>query len=202
MADKIDTSKRHFVMIDNYIYLHHVLDSKGNGTFIVLPSYPESVQDRLQTTFSQTNPLSRTAPIYSYINSGPRTIDVSLSLHRDMMTQVNYGVSNLPVDIGDDYVDTLIKQLQGVALPQYNSSSKLVNPPLISVRLGNEIFIKGVVTSGIAVTFKLPLLANDKYAQVDIAFTVAEVTPYDASSAMEQGYFRGLDRTLERRLTT
>ena len=45
------------------------------------------------------------------------------------MTQINYGVSNLSVELGDDYVDTIIKQLQAVALPSYKAASKMVNPP-------------------------------------------------------------------------
>ena len=86
-------------IIENYIYLYHT------DQFIVLPSFPESLQDSLDATFLPTTPLLRSAPIYSYSNSGPRTIQVSLQLFRDMMTQLNYGVSNFKWEIGDDYVD-------------------------------------------------------------------------------------------------
>ena len=65
---------------------------------------------------------------------------------------------------------------------------------------GNEIYIKGVVNGGITVTYNMPLLVDDKYAKVDISFTVTEVDPYDAQSVMVQGSFRGLNKTLERRL--
>jgi hypothetical protein len=58
--------------------------------------------------------------------------------------------------------------------------------------LGNTIFIKGVVISGISVTYKKPILANEKYAVVGIGFTVAEVDPYDASTVYSNGSFRGL----------
>jgi hypothetical protein len=34
----------------------------------------------------------------------------------------------------------------------------MVNPPMVAVRFGNEIFIKGVVTGGVTVTSQLPLL--------------------------------------------
>ena len=119
-----------------------------------------------------------------------------------MMTQINYGISNAAVELGDDYVDTLIKQVQAIALPDYVSASKMVNPPLISVRFGNEIFIKGVVRGGINITYNLPILENDKYAQVQIAFTVSEVDPFDAQTVMQQGSFRGLDRTLDRKINS
>jgi hypothetical protein len=69
-----------------------------------------------------------------------------------MMQQLNYGVSNLSVELGDDYVDTLISKLQAVALPKYDYGNKMVNPPLVAVRFGNEFFIKGVVQGGITVT--------------------------------------------------
>lgn len=181
-------------MIENYIYLYHL------DTFVVLPIYPESISETLNSTFAETSILARSAPIYSYSYSGPRTITFNFSLHRDMMSQINYGVSNLKVDIGDDYVDTIIKQLQAVALPKYAANSKMVNPPMVAVRLGNDLFIKGVVNGGITTTYSLPILSNGKYAQVQLSFTVSEVDPYDAETVVTQGGLRGLSRTLERNL--
>jgi hypothetical protein len=117
-----------------------------------------------------------------------------------MMTQINYGISNANVEIGDDYVDTLIKQIQAVALPAYGASQKMVDPPMVAVRFGNDIFIKGVVVDGISVTYALPLIAGNKYAHVSIVFTVEEVDPYDARTVMSAGSFRGLDSSLERNI--
>lgn len=181
-------------MIENYLYMYHT------DTFIVLPTCPEQIQDSMSATFSSTDILSRSAPIYAYSYSGPRTININLSLHREMMSQINYAVSNVKVEIGDDYVDTMIKQLQAVVVPKYQASQKMVNPPMVAVRFGNDIFIKGVVSGSISVTYKLPVLSNKKYALVDIGFSVHEVDPYDASTVMEQGSFRGLSKTLERKL--
>ena len=48
---------------------------------------------------------------------------------------------------------------------------------MVAVRFGNEIFIKGVVTTGVSVTYEKPILSNNKYAVVTIAFTVSEVDP-------------------------
>jgi len=181
-----------FNMIDNYIYLYHV------DQFIVLPTFPDSLQDRISVNFNKATPMSRSAPIYSYSDSGPRSIQVQLDLHRDMMTQINYGVSNATVQIGDDYVDTLIKQIQAAALPSYGASSKMVDPPIVAVRFGNDVFIKGVVVDGVSVTYALPIIAGNKYAHVSVAFTVEEIDPYDAKTVMSAGSFRGLDTTLER----
>ena len=183
-----------FDMIENYIYLYHT------KTFIIIPQYPESISDTLNSTFASTTPLSRSAPIYSYSNSGPRNLQVTLSLHRDLMTAVNTNRSNVKLEIGDDYVDTLIKQIQAVALPSYEAAEKMVSPPIVAVRFGNDIFCKGIVNGGITLTYKTPIIEGNKYAVVDISFTVSEIDPYDASTVMQAGSFRGLNTTLENRL--
>lgn len=179
-------------MIDNYIYLYHLQQ------FVVIPSFPDSLNDTMSVTYNQSQPMSRSAPIYSYSHSGPRSLQINLDLHRDMMTQINWGVSNATVATGDDYVDTLIKSLQAAALPAYQASEKMVDPPMVAVRFGNELFIKGVVQGSVGVTYQLPILDTDKYAHVSLSFTVEEVEPFDARIVMEAGSFRGLDTTLER----
>lgn len=183
---------RTFNLIDNYIYLFHT------DEYILIPTYPDSIQDSMRSSFSETNALSRSAPVFSYSNSGPRRVQVSLNLHRDMMEAINYNSSNMIIeDLDDDYVDTLIKKLQSIVLPKYTATSKSVIPPMIAVRFGNEIFIKGVVNDTISVTYEKPILENNKYAQVSISFFVSEIDPYDAESVQEQGSFRGLTRTFK-----
>lgn len=186
-----------FTLIENYIYFYHI------DKFLIIPTYPESVQDSLTSTFGQTNPLARSAPIMSYSHSGPRTVQISLKLHRDMMTQVNISASNFnrqEIELGDDYVDVLLKQLQAMALPRYQANAKMVNPPILALRLGNEIYVKGVVNGGINVTYSGPILNSNKYAIADVTFTVTEIDPYDADTVQIAGSFRGLNKTLERRL--
>lgn len=189
---------RPFNLIDNYLYMYHL------DKFVLLPTYPESIQDTLSATFSSTSPISRSAPIFTYSYSGPRTIQVNLALHRDMMQQINYGVSNLTdiIELGDDYVDTMVKQLQAIALPKYSNSTstKMVDPPLVAIRFGQEVYIKGVVNGGITVTYHGPIGIDNKYKQVDISFQVSEVDPYDAQTILSVGSFRGLNKTLERRI--
>jgi hypothetical protein len=185
---------RIFNMIENYIYLYHT------DTFIVIPAYPQQFSDSMDAQFSTETPIMRSAPIFSYSSSGPRTIDVNISMHREMMKQINYGVSNAKVTLTDDYVDLLIKQIQAAALPTYSTSSKMVDPPMVAIRFGNEIFCKGVVQGSVTVTYELPVLQNGKYAQVSLGFTVKEIDPYDANTVQRVGSFRGLDTTLERRL--
>lgn len=183
-----------FDLITNYIYLYHT------NQFVILPSYPDSISDNLNISYSSETPLLRTSPIFSYTKSGPRDVSVRISMLRDMMSQINTGKSNLKIEIGDDYVDTIIKQLQAIALPRYASANKMVDPPLVAVRFGNEFFIKGVVTGSIQTSFQKPIIKGDKYEQVEISFTVQEVQPYDALSVQQDGLMRGLNTTLERKI--
>lgn len=183
-----------FNLITNYIYLYHT------NEFLILPSYPDSIQDSLSANFNAENTMLRSAPIFAYSNSGPREMQITIELQRDIISQLNIGKSNLKVEIGDDYVDTLIKKIQSIALPRYDGNTKLVDPPMVAVRFGNEIFIKGIVKGGITTAFKKPILEGDKYAHVTISFNVTEIAPYDALSVQENGLLRGLNTTLERKL--
>ena len=183
-------------MIENYIYMYHVQQ------FIVIPTYPESLTDTLSVEFASSTPMFRSAPIYSYSKSGPRQITIKLDLHRDLMTQVNKDVSNIPVSPGDDYVDTLIKQIQAIALPVYGATEKMVDPPIIACRFGNDIFIRGVVEGNVGVDYDLPIISGNKYAHVGVSFTIVEVDPYSAPQVMTSGSFRGFDASLERNVWT
>lgn len=186
---------KYWKLPDNYIYISHLGD---DGEYLILPSYPESIQDSLQSTFSSEYALSRSAPVYTYSNSGPRSMQITLPLHRDLMDDVNISGSNITLEDGEDYVDTLIKKLQSIAVPKYNLNNKAVEPPLVAIRLGNDIFIKGIVNGGVTVVYRKPILSNNKYAQVDITFTVYEVDPYDATTIAKNGSFRGMTRGMRK----
>lgn len=196
----VPQSNKVFQMIDNYIYLYHT------DTLIAIPLYPESIEDTMSVSFATETPMSRSAPIYSYSNSGPRSFQVQLPIHRDMMNEINTGVSNLNIDeLGqDDYVDLMIRQLQAAALPTYAAAEKMVNPPIIAVRFGNSIFCKGVIIGPLSVAHSGPILTcadgTNKYAVVTISFAISEIDPYDAESVTILGGYRGLSTTLERRV--
>ena len=152
----------------------------------------------MESTFVGSSALGRSAPVYTYSKSGPRTVQVELKLHRDMMDDVNTGVSNSPLLDGEDYVDNLIRALQAIAVPKYNLSNKAVEPPIVAMRLSNEVFIKGIVNGSIGLTYKLPLLSNGKYASVALSITITEVDPYDATTVFQNGSFRGVVQTLKK----
>ena len=185
------------VLPDCYIYISH-LDGISEIQYWKLPQYPEEVTDTMPSNFSEQNALGRSAPVYTFSNSGPRTMQFSFEFHRDMIDEANTGYSNVQLKDGEDYSDRLIAALQAIALPKYNLTNKTIEPPLVAIRLGRQVFIKGVVTSGITVTYKKPILVNEKYAVVGINFTVAEVDPYDATSVFKNGGFRGVVRSLRK----
>ena len=179
---------------ENYIYISH-LDE--DIKFWRLPTDPDTITDTMESNFGQNTALGRTAPVFTYSKSGPRSVQIDLRFHRDMMYDVNMGWSNVTLGYNEDYVDNLIHALQAISVPKYNLSNKAIEPPLVALRLSNEIFIKGVVTSSIGVTYSKPILANGKYAQVSLSLTISEVDPYDSTTVYENGSFRGMVKTLK-----
>ena len=185
-------------VLTNYIYLYHL------DKFCILPTYPDSITDSMASNFRQTDALARSAPVQAYLNSGPRTVNFTLELHRDLMEDLNTGVSNLKdnvVDIGDrDYIDLLLNYLQACALPKYNvyrTGSKVVDPPQVAVKMGKDIFVRGVISGNISVTYQKPVLDNGKYAKATIGLTITEVDPYDAPTVAMVGGFRGITATFK-----
>lgn len=196
----IPKTDKSFKMIDNYIYLYHT------DTLIALPLYPESIEDSINVEFSSELPMGRSAPIYSYSNSGPRSFQVQLPLHRDMMNEINVTSSNLNISnlSDEDYVDIMVRQLQSAALPKYASAEKMINPPIVAVRFGQSIFCKGVINGPVSAVHSGPILTYrngvEKYAMITVSFSIYEVDPYDAETVAKYGGYRGLSTTLERRI--
>ena len=182
MPNVVDPSR---IVPNNWIYLFHT------DEYLLLPEYPDSIADKLTSNFSMTNALSRTAPFFTYVNSGPRTVQINLHLHRDMVDDINLDLSNFSREEGEDFVDSLVRKLQAIALPVYRD--KEVIPPTVAVKIGvEEIFIKGVVIGGVSIGFEKPILENNKYAQVTLSFEVYETEPFDAQSVSQLGSFRGI----------
>jgi len=184
-----------YILPENYIYISH-LDEEYQ--FWRLPSCPETISDSMGSNFGQTTALGRSAPVFTYSNSGPREVQIEIKLHRDMMDDINYGVSNANLAKGEDYIDSLVRALQSIAVPKYNLSNKAVEPPLVAMRLSNEVFVKGIVNAPIAITYKLPILRNGKYAEISMSLKITEVDPYDATTVFKNGSFRGVIKTLKK----
>lgn len=182
---------------DNYIYISHL---DNDYKFWRIPVTPDEITDNMDSNFGSVNALGRSAPVYTYSHSGPRSMTVTINLHRDLMDDVNQGWSNAKLGYGEDYIDNLVKALQAISLPKYNLSNKAVEPPLVAIRFSNDIFIKGVVNGSISVTYSGPILSNNKRAAIKISFSIYEVDPYDATSVFKNGSFRGVVATLRNRM--
>lgn len=185
---------------DCYLYISHLDEAYQ---YWMLPGYPEKVTDSMQSEFMANSALGRSAPVFTFSHSGPRTIQINLSFHRDMFEDINRFLYPNGSDYfadGDDMAEKFIHALQAIAVPKYNLSNKAIEPPLVAIRLGREVFIKGIVSGGVSVTYGKPILSNEKYALIEISFTVSEVDPYDSSTVFKNGSFRGLTATLRKGL--
>jgi hypothetical protein len=185
------------ILPDCYLYISH-LDEEYQ--YWRLPGYPDGVTDRMDSNFGSSTALGRSAPVFAFSHSGPRTIAISLEFHRDMFEDINQSNRDLFADNrfdgGDDLAQNFIHALQAIAVPKYNLSNKAIEPPLVAIRLGREVFIKGIVSGGISVTYGKPILVDEKYATMKIDFTITEVDPYDATTVFKNGSFRGMVATL------
>jgi hypothetical protein len=183
----------------NVLYISH-LDKKYQ--YWVLPSTPTTITDTMTSNFQETNALGRSAPVLTYSNSGPRRVHINLSFRIDDFAEKN---ANKKYDsraccrpgVGEYEHDGFLHALQSVSLPKYDMSNKAIEPPLVALRLSNEVFIKGVITSDINVTYGLPIIYGNRYASVEVDFTITEVDPYDAAAVFTNGSFRGVVKTLK-----
>lgn len=172
---------QYFEPINNYIYLYHL------DKFFIIPTYPEQLQDSSQANFSEESILGRSAPIYSFSNSGPRTLNVTLKMHRELTSQVN--------GQADDIVDELTNALQAAVVPDYQIGSKMVNPPLVAVSFGSDVYIKGIIRGAVTITRDLPIIMDDKFAIINIGFSVTETTPFSGRDLLKVGSWRLAGRT-------
>ena len=106
---------------DCYLYISHLDEGYK---YWALPGYPNSVTDSMTTRFGETTALGRSAPVYTFSNSGPRTITIDLEFHRDMFEEMP---SNVVPNEGEDKAESFIQvDFDSMRLP-YSSMSKVKN---------------------------------------------------------------------------
>lgn len=195
-------------IIESYIYFYH-LDKEFK-----IPVTPESIQNTASITFSQEAILGRSAPQVTFSNAGPRSQNVSLTLHRQLMDLENVNLAKeifkdsegneftdlryTRDDKAIDVTDMLINSLAAATLPKYMDTYKAIIPPSVRCRFGNESSIAGVLSDGVQQTSSGVWLKNGKMSTVQISFTILEVQPYSADFVMEHGFLRGISRNLSR----
>lgn len=171
-------------MIDSYIYLYH-LDKQFN-----IPVTPDTISNSLSVQFSTETILGRSAPQITFASAGPRTQQVTLSLHRQLMALENE--NNI------DAVDDLINALQACTLPRYADSYKALIPPSLLIRFGNETCIRGVIQGSVNITSSGAWLKNGKMSVATINFSVIEVQPFSADYVQQKGLLRSISTDLKR----
>lgn len=204
-------------VIEAYIYFYH-LDKEFH-----IPVLPESIQNTASISFSQEAILGRSAPQVTFSSAGPRTQNVSLNFHRQIMDLENENIvkeilatarrddkGNLlesddvlgqRASVAKNAIDTtdmLINALAAATLPKYLDTYKAIIPPSVRCRFGNESSIAGVLTDGIQQTSSGAWLNNGKMSMIQISFTILEVKPYSADYALENGFLRGVSKDLAR----
>lgn len=191
--------------IDAYIYIYHM------NLMFNLPVVPDSIQDSLPISFNSEPVLSRSAPQVTFSSAGPRTLQVSLKLHRQMFCQENKEAGAIAKNIKmmdpatgkimdvplTDAADLLINAITTLSLPKYTDSTKAVVPPSLLIRFGNESCIRGV-PSGFSKTASGAWLKNGKLSDVTLNFTITEVEPYSAQYTAENGTLRAISTNLQR----
>lgn len=170
--------------LDCYIYLY-ALDRKFS-----IPATPEQITNSANITFSRENILGRSSPLVTLSSAGPRTQQVSIVLHRQMMALENRNDLNT--------VDDLVNGLAAATLPRYIDVHKAVIPPSILCRFGNESCIRGVIDGNVQQTSSGPWLSNGKMAIVTITFSILELEPFSADYAVQNGYLRSISTDLRR----
>ena len=130
-----------------------------NDNVINMPCYPTTISDSLSVDYTSNAIPYRTEPYLNYSNSGPRTVSVSFNLHREM-TESD----------GSD-IDTIINTIQAASYPKTGNSNAIST----SLKIGNHIYIRGVITGGINTSYSGPII-DGKYNVCDISFSITEVT--------------------------
>ena len=136
-----------------------------NGEAFNMPCYPTSLSDSASVTYSPHTIFGTTQPYMNYVNSGPRTVSASFSLHREMC-----GESPATL-MGTSKVDNIIKAIEASMYPADNNGIEGVKSSLL---VGKQLYISGVINGGISVSYSGPII-DGKYNVCDFSFTITEV---------------------------
>ena len=127
------------------------------GVMAVFPCFPESYSDSHTASFTQQTPMGRSEPFQIYQNSGPRTVNVSFRMDREMTHTT---------DIGD-----IVGIVQSACYPLGNEATIV---PRVTLVIGDNCRITGIIPS--VSTNWSDTIIEDKYMIVTLDFSVVECT--------------------------
>ena len=156
---------------------------KVGSTTLNMPCYPDSIEDGVNAEYSETNLLGRSEPFLIYNYTTGRKLSFTFNMHREMTES-------------EDEIEKIVKVIESGVYPQYGSD---IAPQKVDVKIGNQIYISGVMTNE-RTTWSGPIDKNtdkngnayDKYNLVSVNFTVVESTnnPKSASDIAKIGGYR------------
>lgn len=161
-------------------------------TTYYFPCYPSEISDNNEVSYNPVTILGRSEPFQYYQHSGPRSVNVSFTLHSDMHPNDDI-----------DYIYRLVAFIEACAYPRYGSA---ISPTKVIFHAARNIHIVGILTN-VSTKYSGPILDMNpgtdgtyvgdamtipKYAVVDISFTVTEVTgnPPSFFDIVSQGGYR------------
>lgn len=131
------------------------------GTTLYMPCYPSSVQDGTSAEFSSETVLGRSQPYYIYSHTSGRSIVFTFDMHREML-----GESGIKL------LESYIRIIEAAVYPNYSGT---VAPIRTKVKVGNSIYISGVMSDE-KTTWDDRIGPDNKYDKVQVTFTVLEVS--------------------------
>ena len=137
-------------------------DNSGTyGQLYYFPCFPDSFSDSCQSNFTSQNPLGRSEPFQIYQNSGPRVVNVSFKMHREMAHVTS--------------ISKLVAAVQSTTYPRVLGSSDTVVPK-VKLVIGNACSIVGVIEGNVNVEYSDTINKNWEYNMVTLSFSVTECT--------------------------
>lgn len=140
-------------------------------TVLNMPCYPDSVSDSTDVSYNTSSILGRSEPYTTYNNSGPRSINFTFNMHREMTGN-------------EAEIEKIVRYIESAVYPNYNSN---VAPIKVQVYIGKTIYISGIMTSE-TTDWSGPIDDTDKYNLVNVSFTVQETTGNPKSASYVQSY--------------
>lgn len=131
-----------------------------NGVGFAIPCYPNSLSDSYNVTFNSASLFTSTEPYFVFNYSGPRTVNVSFQLHREMR-----GIDN------DGYIDAIAAAIEAATYPVNDG---WMGSEVILI-VGAEIYIRGIIGGNVSVSYSGPII-DGRHNLLDVSFSINEVT--------------------------
>ena len=134
----------------------------------VFPGYPDGYSDSHQASVSSQTPLGRSEPFQIYQNSGPRTVNVSFKMDREMTRTT---------EIGD-----IVGIVQSACYPVQRNATII---PRCTLVIGNNCSITGIITS-VNTNWSDTIIA-DQFMVVTLDFSIQECTGNPKTAGVVRG---------------